>query len=159
MEKIQNWAFSLCCASIAGSLLNIILPEGSLQKTFKTVLCVFFLCILVSPFAKTDFINDDFTFFNNRENEYDLSENIFTGDSLEILKNEIIAETEGVLDNYGIYDREISFSANISEDGSIDITEFTVLIKNSVNVSATEKAVFKKTGIRPDIISGENENG
>lgn len=160
MEKIQNWAFSLCCASIAGSILNMIVPEGNLQKTFKTILCVFFLCVFVSPIMKTDFDFRDISIKSNMENEYDFSENIFLGDSSGIIEKEIISETKNILEKYEIIGGEIIVNANISDNGSIDITEFTVLLSEYGNIQEIEETIFEKTGIRPDIIvSGENEDG
>ena len=64
MENIRSWAFSLCVSAICGSLLNMLLPEGCGQKTFKAVLCIFLLCVILSPLKNME-VPDYGNFFIN----------------------------------------------------------------------------------------------
>ena len=51
---------------------------------------------------------------------------------------------------------DILIKINISEDGSIDITKFTLVFNEKPDIEALKQALYKKTGIEPEIIvSGE----
>ena len=43
IEGIRNWAFAVCAAAICGAVMNMLLPDGSEKRIFKTVLCLFML--------------------------------------------------------------------------------------------------------------------
>lgn len=155
MEKIQSWAFSVCCASIAGSVLNMLLPEGSLMKINKTVFCVFFLCVLVSPLSGIK--SADFDFIKSRnENDNFSSENLFSEKSEDYIEKEIIAETKSILEEKGIFSGEIFLEINISDDGSIIINEFSITFSGEAGTEGLSEEIHKRTGIKPEIkVSGE----
>ena len=50
MEAIRSWAFALCAALIAGSMLKIILPGGNMNKIYSLTLSIFILCVMLAPF-------------------------------------------------------------------------------------------------------------
>ena len=51
MEWIRQWAGALCCAAVAAGAAGIAAPGGSMNRMFRRVLGVFFLCCVVSPFS------------------------------------------------------------------------------------------------------------
>ncbi len=51
LETLKNWALCACFASVAGAIVYMIAPSGSMQKIFRFSLCVFFLGCLLSPFV------------------------------------------------------------------------------------------------------------
>lgn len=158
MEILKNWAFSICCASVSGGIINMLLPENSLTKTFKTVFCVFFLCIIISPFSEID--KNDLLLFDDisLENE-DFSENMFIENSAEYIESEITAATNKILSEENIDVKDILINVNISEDGNINISKFTLILSDIENISDIEQKIFQETGIKPDItIFGENKN-
>ena len=57
MEQIKTWAFSVCLAVVCGAILNMLAPEGNLQKTFKCIISIFFLCVIIAPVSKIDIPN------------------------------------------------------------------------------------------------------
>ena len=50
MEVIKGWAFALCAALIAGSMLRILMPGGNMQRVYSLTLSVFILCVILAPF-------------------------------------------------------------------------------------------------------------
>ena len=50
MEVIRGWAFAICAAMIAGSMLRILMPEGNMQRVYSLTLSVFMLCVILAPF-------------------------------------------------------------------------------------------------------------
>lgn len=157
MEAIKSWAFSLCISAVVGSVMTFLLPEGSLQKTFKTVLCVFFLCVMLSPLSDIKLPKTDEFFRKTKTNEI-----IFT-DSEEyekFLEDKIINSAEDALDEAGITAKDISLKINISKDGNIYINKFVLYLKEGTDAEKAAESVFKKAGIRPEtVFYGDNQNG
>lgn len=161
MYEIKNWAFSVCCCVIVCGILNMVLPEGSGSKVFKSVLCVFFLSVLLSPVSELSYdilslkdSGSDISF------DYSENENPFIDVSEEYLKKEIIKSTEEILNRQGIVPEDISININIRENKSIDINDFVIIVYEEQNTEELAERILKKTGIKPEIIlSGENRYG
>lgn len=157
MEIFKNWAFSICCASIAGGILNLLLPKGGAQATYKTVFCVFFLCVLISPLSDIHFSDSDF--FNRKITENETFENTFSETSEKYLENEIVSSVEEILKNENIICDDIFVKVNISEDGSININKFVLTFKQLENADKLADKIGSISGIVPEIIIlGENKN-
>lgn len=161
MEIVRNWAFSICAASVCGAILNMILPEGSTQKTYKAVFCVFFLCVLISPLS--EFEIPDFEAITENIDKIE-SENIenneFSENSVSIIEDAVIKDAQSILAEEGIAAKDISVKINISENGGIDINKFVLTLDSVCDLDLLKKKIFQKTGIMPEIIiSEENANG
>ena len=157
MEILKNWAFSICCASIAGGILNLFIPKGGTQAIYKTVFCVFFLCIVISPLADIRF--PDVDIFNPEITENETFENTFSATSEKYLENEIIASVEEILKNENIICDDIFVKVNISEDGSININKFVLTFKQLENADRLAEKIGRISGITPEIlILGVNKN-
>ena len=157
MEIFKNWAFSICCASIAGGIINLILPKGGAHATYKTVFCVFFLCVVISPLSDIRF--PDVDIFNPEITKNETFENTFSATSEKYLENEIIASVEEILENENIICDDIFVKVNISEDGSININKFVLTFKQLENADKLADKIGSISGIVPEIIIlGENKN-
>ena len=157
MDEIRNWAFSICSAAICGAVMNIILPEGSTQKIFKSVFCMFFLCCVISPLLTMDFFNEK-NFFAALEIE-DADENSlesgFYEPSARIMEEEIRTKTENILRNENVEFGNISVRVNILESGGIEINEFSIAVYD-IPESVKEK-IGNETGLIPEVkIIGES---
>lgn len=157
MESVKTWAFSVCCASIAGGIMDILLPEGSLQKTYKTVFCVFVLCVILAPLSEIG--SFDIDVFKNElediENE-EYSENAFNENSEKYIEDEIVNSVKEVLKEEGVNAEDIFVKVNILNDGSINIIKFTLTFNEMGNADLLEEKIYEKIGVRPEIqISGE----
>ena len=51
MSALIQWAFALCAAMVAMGLCRMLIPSSGMEKTFRFVVSVFFLAILLSPVA------------------------------------------------------------------------------------------------------------
>ena len=51
MSALMQWAFALCAAMVAMGLCRMLIPSSGMEKTFRFVVSVFFLAILLSPVA------------------------------------------------------------------------------------------------------------
>ena len=159
MESIQSWAFAVCAAAVCGAVMNMLLPDGSEKRIFKTVLCLFMLCSILSPILSTDFsdLSTEFDFGESRA-QTDITGELLSL-SAEEVQSTIISDAAAALREKGITADNISVLVNISPDGSINISRFSVLISEG-NPNEIKKIVEQKTGLSPEIeYRGENENG
>ena len=76
IEGIRNWAFAVCAAAICGAVMNMLLPDGSEKRIFKTVLCLFMLCSIISPVIGMNFsdLSTEFDFKNSCAQSGDTTE-------------------------------------------------------------------------------------
>lgn len=158
MDEIKSWAFSVCTASICGAAMNIILPEGSTQKVFKSVFCVFFLCCVISPLLNMDFINGG-DILNSFEAEYEEEsglENRLYESSAAAMEEDIKTKTASILDEAGVNFSNISIKINILEGGGIEINEFSVTAASEIPDGLKEK-IGSETGLIPEVkIAGDD---
>ncbi|MDD2955221.1 MAG: stage III sporulation protein AF [Oscillospiraceae bacterium] len=49
MADIKSWAAAVCAAELAGSLAHLLSPPGNMQKVYRVVVSVFFLCAMALP--------------------------------------------------------------------------------------------------------------
>lgn len=156
MEAVRSWAFSVCSAVICGAVLNMILPEGSAQKTYKAVFCVFFLCILVAPLSELKIPDFDSLAKNIEgiENEA-VEDNEFREISVSVIEDAVIADTKAILNDEDVVLKDISIKINISESGGIDINKFVLTLGYIENPTGLKEKICQKTGIMPEIIISE----
>ncbi len=160
IEGIRNWAFAVCAAAICGAVMNMLLPDGSEKHIFKTVLCLFMLCSIISPVIGIDFsdLSTEFDFKNSRAQSGDTTEE-FLSLSAKEAENAIINDTAAALGEKGISVDNISARVNILPDGSININRFSVCISEG-NPDEIKHIVERKTGISPEIeYTGEKKDG
>ena len=157
MEGVKNWAFSVCCAGITGGILELLLPAGSIQKIYKTVFAVFFLCVFISPLSEIEFDNI-FDSFKFDKTDYVLSEeNEFDDVSEKYIKNQIADTVKAVLAEEKIILKDMALDINISQEGGIYISKF-VLIFDGTNIpDDIADKIFEKTGLLPEIVLSEEK--
>lgn len=51
MSAVRAWSLAICMAALAASLMQYLLPGGSMERMAKFVTGAFFLCVLVAPIA------------------------------------------------------------------------------------------------------------
>lgn len=49
METIKQWAFCACISVVIGVVASFLSPPGKMEKIYKYVISLFFLCCLFSP--------------------------------------------------------------------------------------------------------------
>ncbi len=52
MEKIGNWATTICVAAIMCTLIQLLAPKGKSARMLQLVIISFFLCVLILPLEK-----------------------------------------------------------------------------------------------------------
>ncbi|MBR5558682.1 MAG: stage III sporulation protein AF [Oscillospiraceae bacterium] len=111
MQDFRQWAFSICCAALAGGMLRIILPESSVKKTFCVIISTFMVLSIVSPLKNFDksFIKTELEISQQKENSHtyefsDTAEEMFKNIACEKIKH----LTKTKLEEMGIKTANIS---------------------------------------------------
>ena len=66
IKFLSNWAQNIIVAVIIGSIIEMILPSGSLKKYVKVVIGIYILFSIVSPIINKFSTKTDFHRFNKR---------------------------------------------------------------------------------------------
>lgn len=153
MQIIRNWALIICFASIACSMLEIMAPNGNMEKIMRFVFGIFMLCAVVNPLIVTlqninldiktdnkDYTIEDFTdHFDTKVNEV----------AIDNIKEIIISE----LNLIDIKPRKVDVFMDMKDKDCISIKEITVTLdkKNSNKQEEVKKVLEKKLGIKINV--------
>lgn len=164
MSVIKTWIFSVCVAAVVGSIVQMLVPSGSMEKVMKVVVGIFFLsCVFVPLVTIIPNIKYDFE-IGTAEQVAQISE------GMQQIKNEQIIDyanaqisdaIAGLLDRNNINYKKISVDYNITTDSSISINEIEITMQNDYNGQAKQATLLleKETGIKTFVSVEEEENG
>jgi hypothetical protein len=99
-EAIQGWAVCLVLAALAGTIVHMLSPSGNMEKILKTVVGVFFLAAVITPFANGEidlsgFFNSESIAASGQEDVQAGLENALAQQTAEVLKRQIAAVLNG----------------------------------------------------------------
>lgn len=147
MEALHLWVTGLCSAAIICAVVTLLTPSGAMEKSVKSVVSVFLICMIILPFFK-----EKLTFSNNSSNILDESSN-----TAESMNNEVRMQTESylkntveeVLNKNGISFREVVIDMEMT-DNSISIKSVTVFGVEK-DVQNVKDILYKETGINAEV--------
>lgn len=147
MEALHLWVTGLCSAAIICAVVTLLTPSGAMEKSVKSVVSVFLICMIILPFFK-----EKLTFSNNSSNILDESSS-----TAENMNNEVRMQTEsylkstveGVLNKNGISFREVVIDMEMT-DNSISIKSVTVFGVEK-DVQNVKDILYKETGINAEV--------
>lgn len=147
MEALHLWVTGLCSAAIICAVVTLLTPSGAMEKSVKSVVSVFLICMIILPFFK-----EKLTFSTNSSNILDESSS-----TAESMNNEVRMQTEsylkstveGVLNKNGISFREVVIDMEMT-DNSISIKSVTVFGVEK-DVQNVKDILYKETGINAEV--------
>ncbi len=154
MEAIKSWALIICFASVACTMLEIITPDGKMEKMMKLVFGVFMLCAIITPLITT-LKNIDISLKTN-DYEYNIKEykNEFDTKINEVAIDKIKDLVLNELSLINIKPRKIDVFMDMKDKDCISIKEITVTLdKQNLNKQEeVKKVIEEKLGIKTNII-------
>ena len=130
MNEIQQWGATVCCAAIAAGILNMVSPGASMERIFRIVIGLFFVCSILSPLKNFDsIITHQWPANENKqqlmtENYGNAADEIFNKTATQMLQG----LTQKKLEDMGIKDGVVSVYINettneklIAEDIIIEV--------------------------------------
>ena len=134
METLRNWALTVALAALAGGIVRLLTPKGSVQKAVRTVVAVFLLCAFLSPLFNRGKVGLDWILPEEAQAptlpalELEMARQLQTA-----VEAELRRRMEGVLAARGV-DGQISLRTDILSDGSIEIVTAKAVVRGgSIN--------------------------
>lgn len=137
MDALKQWIISLVFSAAAGTLISVISPKGSNDKTVKTVVGIFIIAAVCVPLSEIEASDFSVPAFVRDEIIADNSMNDFT---VEMLENELFNKASEVASEFGCGIKDVEIQAEYDNENCIIIHEMTVYFINSENEKVTEIA-------------------
>ena len=155
MSTLRTWALSVAMAALAGGLVWLLAPKGSVQKALRTLIAVFLLCAFLSPFFARGGIRLDWILPDTQstpaipELEDTVKRQLKTA-----VEEEIVGRVQAVLDERGLA-RNIALDTSIWPDGSIEIVTAQVLVPPGADTRELAADIKARAGLDVEIVAGE----
>lgn len=153
---MKCFAASICFSAIACSILELLVPNGKLEKTVKFVFGAFMVCAMIIPICNiASKINFNFKQYNDIK-----VENKFKSKVDEQMKKAINEKIETLvkesLKEKGIEIIKVEVFTDTNEDNSISINKVRIYIKKGDEILSKQvkKQVEKKLGIKAEVVIG-----
>lgn len=155
MEAIRQWALCITLSAIAGAVIYILSPKGATEKAVKTVVSLFIITAILSPFISGKGIKLNLKL--SQTPSYSVNANQLQEKINEQLKSraeeEIEKKIETILKKSGIEGGQIAISTDIDKEGSISIKETRLIIpkKYSAYLAKIKGEIKDTTGLDAEI--------
>ena len=151
MESIRNWALTVALCALAGGIVWLLAPKGTVQKAVRTVVAVFLLCAFLSPL----FIwrGMDFEWLLPEEAAVPTIPSLDEALSQQLkaaVEEEIARRISAVLDARKI-SGQILIRTDILPDGGINIATAQVTLPKDVNTAGLLPALREAAGFEVEI--------
>jgi len=153
---MSSYILSVLGIVIAGILLDVIIPSGSINKYIKSIYSVFVVAVLINPLIKFATQSKDFTV---NYNDYEINEKLLNFINKKQVENkEIGIETELKNNGFNNVDIIISFSIkdnNLSYTSCLVNLKDMVIEKNNQHINSYEfikEVVVKHTNLAEEVI-------
>jgi len=160
MEQLRTWVLSVAMAALAGGLVWLLAPKGSVQKALRALISVFLLCAFLSPFFRRGGISLDWILpeISNTPITPALEDTV-SRQLKTAVEEEIASRIQSVLDERGVAGQtsggQISLDTSILPDGSIEIVTARVLVPPGTDMRALAAAIQAQAGLDVEIAAGE----
>jgi len=152
MEVLRNWALTIAIAALAGGIVRLLTPKGSVEKAVRTVVAVFLLSAFLSPLFSRGGMNFDWVLPELHEPpaisalEMEVMRQVQTA-----VEAELRERMERVLRNRDLAG-EILLHTDILSDGSIEIVTAQVVLPPGSGTSGLAAQLHAETELDVEII-------
>ncbi|MCL1952869.1 MAG: hypothetical protein FWF60_08590 [Oscillospiraceae bacterium] len=159
MEQLRTWALSVAMAALAGGVVWLLAPKGSVQKALRTLIAVFLLCAFLTPFFTRADINLDWILPDTRRSpETPALEDTVARQLKTAVEEEIAKRINAVLSGRGAAG-QISLDTSILPDGSIEIVTARVAVLPGTDTRGLAAAIKAQAGLDVQVVTGEQSDG
>ena len=154
MQPIRTWMLTIALAALAGGIVWLLAPKGSVQRAVRTVVAVFLLCAFLSPLLNRQGI--DFALLLPEETaaptipgfDETVSRQLQTA-----VEQELRQRISGVLETQKI-SGQILVRTDILPDGGINIATAKVALPPGTNTSGLKNRLAEAAGTEVEITVG-----
>jgi len=153
MEALRTWALTVALAALAGGIVRLLTPKGSVEKALRTVVAVFLLSAFLSPMFSRGNINLDWILPAELGQAPTL--HAFELEIARQIQQAVEVELRGrikrVLAAQGL-DGQILIRTDILSDGSIEIVTAKVMIPPGSDTAGLAAALKADTELDVEIV-------
>ena len=151
MQTIRTWMLTVALSALAGGIVWLLTPKGSVQKAVRTVVAVFLLCAFLSPLLNREGAN--FEWLLPEEAAAPTIPGFDETVSRQLqsaVEQELTRRISGVLDEQKI-SGQILVRTDILPDGGINIATAKVALPPGANTSGLKNRLAKAAGTEVEI--------
>lgn len=138
MDMLKQWLISLIFAALAGTLISVVSPKGSTEKTLKTVVGIFIIAAICSPLTEIEAADFSLPVFANNslvQSEEDMNDYI-----TQALEAEVCTRLSECAEKLNIEIDDVVIKVERDDDGCIIIHDVLIKIRNFEYQSAQKAA-------------------
>jgi stage III sporulation protein AF len=128
MNSVKEWSVIICMAALAATLLQSLVPSGSMERMVKFIIGAFVICAIIQPLSRvvpeinTSIRDDSKAVYNNHLK--DTVDNQISAAAQESVRNLVTAE----LNKINIKCKNVDTIMDTNEDNSISINKVVVIL-------------------------------
>lgn len=138
MDMLKQWLISLAFAAMAGTLISVISPKSSVEKTLKTVVGIFIISAICSPLTELE--SADFSLPVFAESNLVQPEEGINDYLAKALEAEVCSRLSECAKRLNVEIDGVVIEAETDEDGCIIIHKVVIKIQNYEYQSAQKAA-------------------
>lgn len=154
MSLVKGWSSIICITALLGSLVEIIIPPGHMERIARFIFGAFMICTIIISFSKTlksAPLKLDFDTKTSKISK-DMSEEI-QGQFKKLSSKEIEGIIADILIKNDIKYKKIDVIMDMNEDLSISIIRISLILsKDNLTKADIAKSIIKENlGLETDI--------
>lgn len=152
-DAFRQWAVSLIICALGGTLISLLSPRGSMEKTLRAVIGIFVVSAICTPLLKLKKA-DDFLPAFVAEAAADTDTSDLESQMKNACRNAIGKAVDEVMNSAGVETYEVEADVDMDEDYCILIQEIRISIHSTNNgsVAEIEAMAQEKLGVPVKII-------
>jgi len=154
METLRSWALTVALSALAGGIVWLLAPKGSVQKAVRAVVAVFLLCAFLSPLlTRSGSIDWAWSGFQEPPTLAGLDE-AASRQLQAAVEQEIRGRMAGVLEARGIDFRpgQILLETDIWPEGSINIAAARAIVSQGTDTAGLKEELGAAAGLEVEVI-------
>ncbi len=159
MNAVKEWSAAICMAVLAASMLQNLVPNGSMERMVKFVIGAFVICALIQPLAKI-VPQVSFDFQENTKSPVNSElkgtvETQLSSAAQNSIRNLVITE----LNNINIKCENVNVIMDTNEDGSISINKVVVTLAKGYDADCktASEHLEKALGLKMEVTVDEGK--
>lgn len=156
MSGLSQWILAVCIAAVAGGLLKMLLPPGSMERAMRWVLCIFTLSCLLLPLFQTNGWEIDFTSLEAAgEPDTALSERV-EEQTARLVERRLLEQTQRQVEACGAKLVKFSLKMDSAGESGIDISQVEVVLRpdDAEKCDAVRLRLEDNLGLAADVSTG-----
>ncbi len=159
MNGVKEWSAAICMAALAATLLQTLVPNGSMERMVKFIIGAFVICAMIQPLSRVvpqisvDLQASEQTPVNSQLET--TVKNQMNDAAQQSIRNLVITE----LNNLNIKCENVNAIINTNEDGSISINKVVVILAKGYDADCAKAAehLEKALGIQMEVTADEGK--